>query len=398
MKIRFLIFVASLCICLSGCQTSGDMKVDKESENAGNHLQNTLCEQLKADETWTEVINTPDGKSIEIDVRVQVPSVKSLNVYAAKKKKIDTATRKSYLEKYNTGTLLACKNDDPYSAGLGDLELVPNWEEHTGDYTDNYYGVEYRDREYFMYFNDADDFKWGNMMTLLPMDKITGTGSDYFITLNFDASVTENVCALGQEDAISQAVAFANELTGQSFDVINTYPLVWGDDTKANGYEIYLRRTIDGVPLDGNYYYWMNFMMHRYYDVYPNAYGSLEKMHVYINDDGILGFQYIGMREEGELVAEDVKLLDFEKVKESLRIALIENVDGMFSDLYLGTLELLYFPLWDTEEPERFTIIPVWRLLADEDADKAESVVMINAMDGSLIDIESNIFLEPEGE
>ncbi|MGN0367983.1 MAG: DUF6034 family protein [Wujia sp.] len=170
-----------------------------------------------------------------------------------------------------------------------------------------------------------------------------------------------------------------------------------------NAYILAFSRNLDGVSTDC-YNYWS---MTTYANVEEaNTYQSIEKypseeILVCVGADGkILGFNAKGLVETPTVQTQGVELLSFEQVKEIILNQMQTNppVNGsgwssqddntiIYDPLTnYGNLTLEYFRMPDENDENQFTLIPVW-CLKGETTDSYSAVnLLINAMDGSVID------------
>lgn len=91
-------------------------------------------------------------------------------------------------------------------------------------------------------------------------------------------------------------------------------------------------------------------------------------------------------------VIENVNLLEFDKIKESLKAGLEEQVDfskmNDSKEYYLNNLNLMYYSYSESENFDKFMNIPVWSFNYSAKVEGAVGMtVYVNAMDGSIVDI-----------
>ena len=92
---------------------------------------------------------------------------------------------------------------------------------------------------------------------------------------------------------------------------------------------------------------------------------------------------------------EDVRLLEFDKIKEGLKVAL-EDLDferlGNPKELSINVVELYYAEYHENEDSDTYSSIPAWGFtiegVGNSNTGPLNVLVSINAMDGSLINIE----------
>ena len=117
-----------------------------------------------------------------------------------------------------------------------------------------------------------------------------------------------------------------------------------------------------------------------------------------VTDKGIYGVDLV-MMSEIEDVVENVELLDFEKIQESLKGALEEKLDlkklGDPKEMTINGGALIYEAVYDKENVGQSTRIPVWQFTVngdnvqyDEEGVSGITNISINAMDGSVVSMD----------
>ena len=100
----------------------------------------------------------------------------------------------------------------------------------------------------------------------------------------------------------------------------------------------------------------------------------------------------ITISEEITDIKEDVNLLGFDKIKESVEAGLAEKFDKDKMELnakgvYIDRMYLTYTPYSDDPESGEFSYIPTWTFILTSDAYIDSAMLSINAMDGSVVDL-----------
>ena len=146
-----------------------------------------------------------------------------------------------------------------------------------------------------------------------------------------------------------------------------------------NGYALYLQSETATAMMSGDMFY-----------MSEGNTGVIK-----LTDKGIYGVDLVLYNETIDIV-ENVRLLDFEKIKESARNALEEKLDlkklGDPKELTIGNGFMMYEPCYDDkEDSEEYTYIPVWKFhINGDDIGTGEDGYLnvvelsINAMDGSV--------------
>ncbi len=127
-----------------------------------------------------------------------------------------------------------------------------------------------------------------------------------------------------------------------------------------------------------------------------NQFGDLERTSaVFVDDEGLFGAMFIIPYSFDDQVSEDATLLSFDNAMEALKKATQENLDvdqarrNMKTTIKFDQIRLMYYPLESPNDNTEYTYIPVWVVDATYNAEGGWVMdrIIINAMDGSLIDI-----------
>ena len=91
-------------------------------------------------------------------------------------------------------------------------------------------------------------------------------------------------------------------------------------------------------------------------------------------------------------VTENVRLLDGERIAESFRDIVSEKLDHDKLEgrnkLYFTSMKMYYYPIQNPSDETEFTYIPVWEFKTNDDNQGKDPVcVLVNAIDGSLVDV-----------
>ena len=119
--------------------------------------------------------------------------------------------------------------------------------------------------------------------------------------------------------------------------------------------------------------------------------GLTNKGIIKVTSKGIYGVD-LEICEETTDVVENVKLLDTEKIKESIKEELADRFEPEKLDnpstVQVRDMSLNYAPYSEDNSKEEYMTIPIWNitLLGNYDGTHMASV-RVNAMDGSIIDI-----------
>ena len=144
-----------------------------------------------------------------------------------------------------------------------------------------------------------------------------------------------------------------------------------------------------------------------------------ERINVYVNDDGIVGFDYIAPLELGETVKDDCSLKSFDEIKTVFEDGIttlynsgmekLLDMDGKeveytdmgdkedvkYTDIKVNKIILRYTRLSERSDFHTGLMVPVWDFIGDIDygdtsglsgQEKDKVVFTINAVDGSIVD------------
>ena len=216
-----------------------------------------------------------------------------------------------------------------------------------------------------------------------------------------DAAVDEtNECALTVEEA-DQLVKAALENMGFSNPVKSEiHALCWAGDMKdsedgdsgfqtyrTDGYSMQYVLGMDELSLTG-------FGAEAQYSEYDKSsllYSMAAYAEVFVTDRGVITM-HVHNPIEVTSMTEDVKLLPLEKIQKIICDEL-ENDPEQFpfagqATVFFHSMELIYFRVRDDSREGYYSYIPAWRLCEKKQSGETyENVVVVNAIDGSIIDL-----------
>ncbi len=105
---------------------------------------------------------------------------------------------------------------------------------------------------------------------------------------------------------------------------------------------------------------------------------------IMVNDMGIYGVN-LEISNSIDNIVENVKLLDFEQIKECAKTEISENfnVKTVGGSASIPFFNLTYYPVKDKNDTSKVTYIPTWQIIVS--GNSGMSLVLINAVDGSII-------------
>lgn len=219
----------------------------------------------------------------------------------------------------------------------------------------------------------------------------------------------ENQCSISEEDAIREAEQFLNYLGVSDMVYTGSVPLTWTDLATGiavkDGYNLTFTRNINDVSVSdievgSNYWIYQNGIKD-----YINNQKSL--ITVDINDMGIIGFEYENPMEQTNVV-ENVTILPFQNIQEIMMDYLVQDFEELCTERLdaattykFNKMELRYLCVKDYDTEDEYKFIPVWQLayITEWDSmdegevfENIETCLIINAIDGSKIDIEEEVY------
>jgi hypothetical protein len=215
--------------------------------------------------------------------------------------------------------------------------------------------------------------------------------------------MTENLCKLSEEEAKKEAQSFVDDLELGDLAYAYSEFLVWGDKVKesewtAEGYVLYFGFGIDdmafmeyGTEED----YW-NFNTKRK-ETEASQYSLNARVAVHVTDAGVIGAKVFNPV-EAISVSKGVELLALEDIQGIIKEQLTNHM-GFFrftfpmsgNTIELNEMELIYFRMRDGKKLGCYSYVPAWRLAyvlrdGSRRVDSIQNQVLINAIDGSMID------------
>lgn len=131
-------------------------------------------------------------------------------------------------------------------------------------------------------------------------------------------------------------------------------------------------------------------------DTYQKHEWPGERIVVYVNDDGIVGFDYLAPLEQLETIVDKANMKNFEEVKETFEqmIMVTQAMEEAQVSMDIDRVVLRYMRISEEDSFDTGLLVPVWDFLGtkkvkigDYEDDKGYgSLITINAIDGSVID------------
>ena len=317
-----------------------------------------------------------------------------------------------YIEKYNENNVI--ENDGGYKWISRDVSI----EEETYEMLTCQVKGTIGGQTYCMYVQ-----KWGYQQSCGLMifpekgqnfaEMAWSWGTDYIYAERVapDAPIgADNICSITEQEAVQQAEAFVNQLGIQGLSVSDTYQArvytnkfdeETGDrysEQETKGYLVYFGRAMGGcsTPCVDSYLQTecsgvkeehINGIIQ--YTEGERSYGY-EGGTVWVTDDGVEHFQYLNPMEVSEIPAEQAEVMDFGQAYESAMKYMQEKDRGYEIDkirLCMGRVKY----------EDSYALVPVWCYEFDSslsDIISHRNAVLVNAIDGSIIDAYSGNIIE----
>lgn len=239
----------------------------------------------------------------------------------------------------------------------------------------------------------------------LELEKVDGAEYTYLTESSYGDSIDQdniqNNCQINEEAAKDSARNFLSSISVEGMECTKIVPLVrvWSNNngdqlkTEVNGYSVSFSRVISGG----------SFVMSGLYNVdnLQNSngymYDSLDYATVYVDDDGVISMYFNIYTAPQSVKEEDVEILGWNDMLEKAQTSIAEYYEKYktrYSKVEFNDVTLGYMPVM--EDDGKMYYIPVWAFkqseeLRDQSSDaEVSQAVLINAMDGSYIDIIEN--------
>lgn len=204
--------------------------------------------------------------------------------------------------------------------------------------------------------------EWLEKLNFYDMKVQYGKNLDYYINASSPA---------GSSGYVLFCYRTYENMSDEYFKEYGRYKSVWDDDFSS-------RRML---------YYTMGYNPDK--QIIENTGTNREYAIVTVKDDGITEMQIINPMEEVELQAENVNLLNFDQVLQQgvnqLEVLYADAGTGyeFFERIKIQSIELNYGYMQSPDNPNEYTMIPVWDFKTHP---KGSTVVSINAIDGTAFD------------
>ncbi len=352
------------------------------------------CQSKKVEDKWIENIEVSGEKVKSISINADI--------------NIDEMPDKVYKCRLTPIDLM----DISFTDNIADI-LIKDWKREESDEYELVYSGVINEVQYTLSFG-----KYGFRLDTDFYDKVLGNfevNMDGLVPSDSSECDGTNLATVSPEEAMKKAEEYIKMLGFDEYKAISCRDINWekmkeAEDTISvneqteiimkNGYLVEFARAIHDEMQDTSPYYYDQRQENMSSMISLRHNDNLEKIYVSIVDNGILKFSVYRpcTVQESEYKTSDI--LDIDEAKEKLKKVLSENPDLYSNEALSGklsytNLDLTYYAISSEE------IIPVWKLSKfvpkeenDFSLDMYRQVVLINAFDGEVIDLEKNKFDE----
>lgn len=222
----------------------------------------------------------------------------------------------------------------------------------------------------------------------------------------------KNRCSMSRDEAVAYAERYLNAIGIPGGVCTAVTDLCWGGTKKVennyeevqvfDGYAITFQLGINDIALNS---YGVTTDYWTYMEKQGDAvYESMEcYAEIKISDQGLIGMKiYNPVALQG--ITNDVGMLAMDDVCDIIKDEISNNVKKyeklINADYEFNKLELIQFRVKDSNEKNKFSYLPVWRLsnnepdIMDEEIEMIYNEVLVNAIDGSVINFMDEILIE----
>ncbi len=396
---------------LTGCaEKNVDYNIDgvTESSEVNESAGKSGVAQFENETTWNEIwtVSGEGDKNVEVEVDADIllPKTEQMSVVEVKVTEIDVEKKERIAKQLFQGEGIYYYDEATDKVGA----LA---EEYIGDeYIGMHDGIMY---ELYFEKNDTSEgwpfnfqrinFRAYQFLDICPKGLEDAT---YYGGLPY-GDAPENKCSLSEEEAQKLAREMVEKL-GWEYPVL-TYarPLIWGNDSlsannyeewPANGYVFTYDFGVDDVSFTNFGSDWEYANMSFTKKDEELQYSTAARIEVYVTDQGVIQM-IVDSPVEATGITERVELLPLNTIKELMKEYLEKRYEefrftpmGVDGELIFTHMELIYFRVRDKKNPGHYSYVPAWRLseqigAAELGNREIRNPVIVNAIDGSLIDI-----------
>lgn len=368
---------------------------------APQHSKDSLAVSLGVNESkWEEDISIAvkdrDIDKVHIDADVIVPDTDSMPVVTMQARIYTSEEKKNIVEAlFDKNSVFVLEDEQLHNKNAIPLEPSGTYEEN------GYIGTVNGRKERLIFYMER------MILSVEEEEQMTKRAVGSSANVSNEPGDTDygNLCSMTKEEAIESAKNHLAQLGYADYDVCKTQYLNWMEtdeygnqtDIWTDGYFFTLARRVNGVTLDIENY---EIGLSNPYSA-KDRYG-IEWMFLKVNDQGLLFLNDINAYKNHKLEKNE-KLLSYKEAKEKI-IALAKKEDADYHTYLINSsfkfeeMKLIYFR--SCAKDGGFRLIPVWRLSSKYGGllgnGSITACIMINAIDGTEINLESEFYELPE--
>lgn len=429
---------AIVIISLTGC--SGK-KVDYGNESESKETKNmSALADIKADSDWKEnfTIQTGNGeKTVYINANIVVPDFDNMSVVEVENVKIDADYKKRFLDLYFGGNEYYYHDPDHYT--VDELnEVIEDWQKTQDDTHSEWLEqqlAEYRDKL------ETAKTTYTVAKDLENCEVFAGYKGDVFCEVEFEAHKVhayawyqsgtdygppslrnedyDTITQTFQDDDLkdkadetsnegSKSAASAKKEAGNFLSKLGMQDLVergececgwigFNNSEEGNDYQtatwgyIYSYATgIDGITfkdgLDRDTY----LSVYETNDSDTDDVTLLDSTLLTVTDDGIIDVQ-LEYPVNVTQIYKDVELISLKNIEQIIKAEITENPDKYDTTSSFNKLQLGYLKIRSDSEPGKYSYVPAWALSRMVDYSSERNAIFVNAIDGTIIDLENSL-------
>lgn len=429
---------AIVIISLTGC---AGKKVDYGNESESKETKNmSALADIRADSGWNEnfTIQTGNGeKTVYVNANIVVPDFDNMSVVEVENVKIDADYKKRFLDLYFGGNEYYYHDPDHYT--VDELnEVIEDWqktqdetysewlEQRLAEYRDKletakttytvakdlencevfagYKGDVFCEVEFeahkvhaYAWYQSGTDYGPPSLRNE-DYDTITQTFQDEDLKDKADETSNEGsksatstkkeagdfLSKLGMQDQVQRGececswIGFNNSEEGNDYQTA-----VWG--------YIYSYATgIDGITFkDG-------LDRDTYLSVYETNDSDTDDVTLpdstllTVTDDGIIDVQ-LEYPVNVTQIYKDVELISLKNIEQIIKAEITENPDKYDTASSFNKLQLSYLKIRSDSEPGKYSYVPAWALSRMVDYSSERNAIFVNAIDGTIINLENSL-------
>lgn len=429
---------AIVIISLTGC--SGK-KVDYGNESESKETKNmSALADIKANSDWKEnfTIQTGNGeKTVYINANIVVPDFDNMSVVEVENVKIDADYKKRFLDLYFGGNEYYYHDPDHYT--VDELnEVIEDWQKTQDDTHSEWLEqqlAEYRDKL------ETAKTTYTVAKDLENCEVFAGYKGDVFCEVEFEAHKVhayawyqsgtdygppslrnedyDTITQTFQDDDLkdkadetsnegSKSAASAKKEAGNFLSKLGMQDLVergececgwigFNNSEEGNDYQtatwgyIYSYATgIDGITFkDG-------LDRDTYLSVYETNDSDTDDVTLpdstllTVTDDGIIDVQ-LEYPVNVTQIYKDVELISLKNIEQIIKAEITENPDKYDTTSSFNKLQLGYLKIRSDSEPGKYSYVPAWALSRMVDYSSERNAIFVNAIDGTIIDLENSL-------